>query len=80
MSATPEGDDLPLLMAQATALHRYAEAHGRCWKQRLLTEWINATAEPLLHHLRNTHGPGWLLRYRLDEQRPDQKSSPPLGG
>ena len=80
MSATPEGDDLPVLLAQARALHSYAEAHGSCWKQRLLAEWMNATAEPLLHHLRNTHGPGWLLRYRLDGHRPNQKSSLPPGG
>lgn len=80
MSAAPESDRLPVLLAQATALRRYAEAHGRCWKEHLLAEWMNATAEPLLHHLRNTHGPGWLLRCQLDEHRPNQKSGPSSGG
>ena len=72
MSAAPEGDYPPVLLAQALALHSYAEAHGGCWKERLLAEWINATAEPLLHHLRNTHGPSWLLRYKFEEYRPNQ--------
>jgi hypothetical protein len=65
MSAAPDGDDLPLLREQRAALQAYAAEHGRCWKEHLLAEWINATAEPLLHQLRNTHGPTWLLHLRL---------------
>ncbi len=56
----------PLMRDQAAALRAYARKHGRFWKRKLWFEWMNATAEPLLHHLRNTHGPTWLHRFVLD--------------
>ena len=55
----------PLTLAQVAALHAYARDRGRTWKTKLWTEWMNATAKPLLHHLRNTHGPAWLNKLSL---------------
>ena len=46
-----------LMLDQVAALRAYAHGHGRSWKNRLWMEWVDATAEPLLHQLRNTHGP-----------------------
>ena len=66
MSTPSDPDYPPLLHEQRVALRAYAHEHGRRWKEYLLAEWIKATAEPLLHRLRNTHGPSWLLAYRLD--------------
>lgn len=66
MSTPPDPDYPPLLQEQRIVLRAYAAEHGRRWKEYLLAEWIKATADPLLHRLRNTHGPTWLLAYRLD--------------
>lgn len=60
-----DGVDAPLLLAQVDHLQAYADQHGRGWKQRLWLEWTNATADPVLSLLRNSHGPSWLLRYNL---------------
>ncbi|MEJ7715978.1 MAG: hypothetical protein WKF40_09895 [Thermoleophilaceae bacterium] len=60
-----EADYPPLMLSQVTALRAYAHDHGRTWKAKLWAEWMNATAEPLLHGLRNTHGPRWLERFDL---------------
>ena len=65
--STPSDPDYPLLLhEQRIVLRASAAEHGRRWKEYLLAEWIKATADPLLHRLRNTHGPSWLLAYRLD--------------
>ncbi|MHB0726989.1 hypothetical protein WDZ11_24085 (plasmid) [Roseomonas mucosa] len=66
MSTPSDPDYPPLLHEQRIVLRAYAAEHGRRWKECLLAEWIKATADPLLHRLRNTHGPSWLLAYRLD--------------
>lgn len=55
----------PLMLDQAAALRAYALRRGRSWKSKLWLEWMDATAEPLLHQLRNTHGPVWLDRLAL---------------
>ena len=55
----------PLMQAQAVALRGYARAHGPRWRPLLRAEWLNDTAEPLLHGLRNSHGPFWLAAFRL---------------
>ena len=60
-----ECDFPPLMIQQMTALRSYADKHGRLWKDHLRVEWLAATAPPMLHHLRNTHGPYWLHRFRL---------------
>jgi hypothetical protein len=79
MSATPEADYPPLLLAQRAALRAYAIQHGRCWKEHLQADWMNATVEPLLHRLRNSHGPTWLLRLRLESLPPDTVPACPTG-
>ena len=59
-------DDLPELDAEQTAaLAAFAAEHGRSWKAQLRRQWERASANPILHGLRNTHGPTWLDRYRL---------------
>ena len=56
----------PLMLSQAVALRAYARRHGRPWKTKLWIEWTDATADPLLHHLRNSHGRIWLDRLVLE--------------
>ncbi|MGI4796805.1 MAG: hypothetical protein ACRYG8_22685 [Janthinobacterium lividum] len=68
MARIIEVDYPPLMLDQAVALRAYAQGHGRSWKIRLCVEWMNATADPLLHHLRNSHGPMWLDRLVLDAE------------
>jgi len=66
MTRVREVDYPPLMLVQLDALRRYAQQHGRCWKTRLRDEWMCASAEPLLHALRNSHGPGWLVGFELE--------------
>ena len=66
MTRDREPDYPPLMLAQLAALRRYAQQHGRGWKTRLSNEWLCASAEPLLHGLRNSHGPCWLVSFALD--------------
>ncbi len=47
------------------ALRAFAKRHGRSWKFELGVKWMNASADPVLHRLRNTHGPTWLAGYKL---------------
>ncbi len=60
-----EADYPPLMQAQAAALRGYARAHGHGWRPLLRAEWLNDTAEPLLHSLHNSHGASWLAAFRL---------------
>jgi hypothetical protein len=53
-----------LTPAQHEALHACARQHGSTWKRQLRRLWERASPPPLLHALRNTHGPQWLMRYR----------------
>ena len=53
------------MLDQAVAPHTYSREHGRSWKTRLWVQWTDATADLLLHRLRNTHGPAWLDRLKL---------------
>ncbi len=55
----------PLTQQQHDAITRYANAHGRTWKAALREEWMNGCNDPDLQMLRNTHGPSWLVGYRL---------------
>lgn len=48
------------------ALRAFAAEHGRCWKAELRKQWMNASAIPVLHSLRNRLGPSWLVQFRLD--------------
>jgi hypothetical protein len=60
-----ELDYPPLMLRQLDALRVYAAEHGSRWKQHLRTEWIAATGNPLLSHLRQTHGSMWLEKFQL---------------
>jgi hypothetical protein len=57
-----------ITQTELAALKMYATAYGRCWKDKLRTEWMNASAEPTLHRLRNTHGPIWLTGFRFPKE------------
>ena len=50
---------------QHQALQAYAKQHGRTWRSRLSNEWMKASASPILHGLRNTHGPSWLAKVKV---------------
>jgi hypothetical protein len=54
---------------QISALQAYRNRYGRRWKSRLLAEWLSSTGDegPELRQVRNTHGPSWLLDYRLPD-------------
>jgi hypothetical protein len=60
-----ELDYPPLMLRQLDALRAFAAEHGNRWKQDLKLEWASATADPLLHHLRQTHGSSWLETFQL---------------
>ncbi len=66
MTRVREAEYPPLMLVQLDALRRYAQQHGRCRKTRPRDEWMCASAEPLLHALRNSHGPGWLVGFELE--------------
>jgi hypothetical protein len=56
----------PPISPEAMALLRaFATSHGRTWKSVLRQQWMAAGALPLLHALRNTHGPSWLISFKL---------------
>lgn len=53
---------------EIAALQRYAAKHGRRWKSILNSAWMGHPSHDdggLLRSLRNTHGPSWLIGYRL---------------
>jgi hypothetical protein len=61
---------------QIEALKEFAEAHGRNWKSALREAWMTGNYEGIepygktaayLQQVRNTFGPSWLVRFRLDE-------------
>ncbi len=58
-----------LTAEQRQALLRFAQVHGRTWKESLRTVWDRADPrtddEAIVYALRNTHGPRWLLRFKL---------------
>ena len=60
---------LPLLTAEQTAaLRAYAAKHGRTWKNTLRNAWMGGPPyddSGILRGLRNSHGPSWLVSYRL---------------
>lgn len=54
------------------ALREYADEHGPEWRRRLSAQWMNASAPPLLHRLRNTHGPKWLAEFEFPKSNPSK--------
>jgi hypothetical protein len=59
----------PLTPEEITALQSYAAYAGRTWKMQLRMAWENARMPGLLHKLRNSHGPSWLISFRLPKAR-----------
>lgn len=57
-----------LTAEQEAALAAFAAKTGRNWKSALSDAWMRAAAPPILHRLRNTHGPSWLASYHLPTQ------------
>lgn len=53
----------PITLEQYNELVSYAAMYGRTWKQSLRDDWMAARSEPVLHALRNTHGPAWLEKF-----------------
>ncbi|QDG94760.1 hypothetical protein NIBR502774_18110 (plasmid) [Rhizobium sp. NIBRBAC000502774] len=63
----------PLTDEQKLALQTYAARHGRRWKSVLNNAWMGEAPYddgPVLRGLRNTHGPSWLVSYRLPKAFP----------
>jgi len=63
---------IPLTSEQLQALQRFAQHHGRSWKERVRTLWSQSNPrtddEAIVYALRNTHGPRWLTRFRIAAQ------------
>jgi hypothetical protein len=59
-----------LTLEQERALWDFADYAGRTWKTQLGQAWMTASMVGHLHALRNTHGPSWLVSYRLPKVRP----------
>ena len=57
-----------LTQEETDALVAFAKGRGRFWKRELQNQWMYALATPVLHRLRNTHGPSWLVKYRLPKE------------
>lgn len=57
-----------LTTEELAALQTFAAVHGRRWKAALRDQWMNASATPVLHRLRNQLGASWLKRFRLPPQ------------
>ncbi|GGB09149.1 hypothetical protein GCM10011491_41390 [Brucella endophytica] len=55
----------PLTPEQSAAIADFAAEHGRKWKSELRELWMRAAAPAILHRLRNTHGPSWLVDFKL---------------
>jgi hypothetical protein len=63
---------------QIEALKEFAVAHGRNWKSALREAWMTGNYEGIepygntaayLQQIRNTFGPSWLAKFRLDVDR-----------
>lgn len=60
-------DAMALTEEQRRALRMFATEQGRSWKLALARQWSNAKGNPILHALRNSHGPSWLARLRRSD-------------
>ena len=71
MKNSPKAEKLPPLTAeQIAALQAYAAKHGRTWKSTLQNAWMGGPPYDdtgILRGLRNSHGPSWLVSYRLSK-------------
>ena len=55
----------PLTADELAAVRAYAAKHGRTWKSHLREAWMTASERGTMHALRNSHGPRWLITFRL---------------
>jgi hypothetical protein len=55
----------PLTAEELAAVQAYAAEKGRTWKEALRTDWYYARRPGIMHALRNSHGPRWLLNFKL---------------
>jgi hypothetical protein len=65
-------DAKPLTAEEINALRLFAALNGRYWKAALRDLWENFhkgrdwdDAATILYRLRNSHGPTWLVQFRL---------------
>ncbi len=56
----------PLTEEEKDAVLLYAAGHGRSWKTDLGNQWMRGSSGPVLHRLRNTHGPSWLHSLKIE--------------
>jgi len=49
-------------------LRQFKKQHGRQWKDKLRSMWMMASAPGVLHRLRNTHGPSWLVGFKFPDK------------
>jgi hypothetical protein len=79
--AKRSGTNRDLLPREVDEIRAFAKVEGRPWKSTLQREswWRGLPAKdrngkeyPSLYGLRNTHGPSWLMEYRIpkEETRP----------
>ena len=59
-----------MTQSQMDAIQQWARLHGRCWKSALRDAWMTGDyggfeASNELQLLRNSLGPGWLIKFRL---------------
>lgn len=50
------------------AILTYAETHGRTWKSQLNDAWQRAAEPGVLQAIRNSHGPHWLVGFKLPRE------------
>jgi hypothetical protein len=67
----------PLSADEHQALLDFARNNGRLWKARLAELWVRAAADPVLHRLRNTHGPDWLRTVTTDSLQAEREGHVP---
>lgn len=67
----------PLSADEQHALLDFATKNGRLWKARLAELWVRAAADPVLHRLRNTHGPDWLRTITPDSLQAEREGQEP---
>ena len=54
-----------LTTEQLSLLRAYAARNGRTWKSELNHAWMTGAINGPVYALRNSHGPSWLVRYKL---------------
>jgi hypothetical protein len=58
----------PLTAEQLQALRSFADYAGRTWKAQIHDAWLRADMPGIIHGLRNSHGPTWLVNFRFPKK------------